>query len=122
MHSRRVRQVAALLLFATALPQCGSRDCTGVAVWSFRVHVEDSVSGTAICDASVTASEGGTETQLTCLGSDNCPCVGVAEQLGTFQITVRKSGYQTRSTTIIVNESDDCHVVAKDATVKLDAE
>lgn len=117
-----LERVALLLLFSSALPQCGaaeSKECTAIAIWSFRVHVRDSSTGAEMCDATVIASDGATDTPLSCVGEDG-PYVGVAEQLGTFQITAAKSDYRDGSTTIVVDQSDGCHVVTKDATLELD--
>ena len=116
----RIKHLTAMIIFASSLTHCsGEKSCTTQANWSFRVYVEDAVTGASICDATVNASQGSEDTQLTCLGGTGCPCVGVTEQLGTFQITAAKSGYQIGAVTIIVDQSDGCHVVTKDVTVKL---
>ena len=118
----RIKYLIAMLLFASALTHCDSEQkaCTTQANWSFRVHVKDAVTGFSICDATLSATEGTEVTELTCYDNAGCVCAGGFEQLGTFQVTVTKSGYQTFTTTIVVDQSDDCgHVVTKDVTINL---
>jgi hypothetical protein len=105
---------------SSANPQQPGRLCTDIAVWSFRVHVEDSSTGAQICDANVTASDGSVDTPLEPLGGSDCLYVGVAEQLGTFQITTAKAGYRTSATMLTVDQSDGCHVITEDTVVSLD--
>jgi len=52
-------------------------------------------------------------------GTPDCFYFGVAELLGTFQISVTKAGYQAAQTTITVDEVDGCHVRREDGTVSL---
>ena len=117
-----VLRLMAVMAIGVGCNACASdgRECTSIAVWSFRVHVADSSTGEQICDANVTASEGSMDTQLTPLGEPDCIYVGVAEQLGTFTITTEKAGYRTSATTITVDQSDGCHVITKDRLVELD--
>jgi hypothetical protein len=101
------------------LASCSATSCNAFARWSFRIRVRDSVTGSPICDAALSATDGATETPLTSVGSPDCVYVGVAEQLGTFHISVTKAGYQTSATTVIVDQKDECNVITKDATVTL---
>ncbi|HEY0464935.1 MAG TPA: hypothetical protein VGC79_12025, partial [Polyangiaceae bacterium] len=100
-----------------SLPGCTSKTCNDVFVWSLRIRVNDSVTGSAICDATVTATKGTTQTTLMQAGGPDCLYVGIGEELGTFRVSVSKAGYEPASTTVTVDEEDECHVVPKDATV-----
>lgn len=107
-------------LCLASLPGCTSKTCNAVLLWSLRIRVNDSVTGSAICDATVTATKGTTQTALMHSGgADGCLYFGIGEELGTFQVSVTKAGYQPSSTTVTVDEEDECHVVPKDATVVL---
>ena len=111
--------LGALCLACTA---CGSsaQECTAIATWSFRVRVTDSKTGASICDATLIASDGSKDTTLTSVGGADCLYVGVTEQLGTFRVTATKAGYQTGMTSIVVDQSDGCHVVTQDGGVTLE--
>jgi len=101
------------------LPSCSSSQCDASLWSSIRLHVSDSVTGAAICDASATATKGSSQTTLTASGPPDCLYFGVGEILGTFQISVTKAGYQAAQTTVIVDEVDGCHVRTEDASVSL---
>lgn len=122
MIARVGRVVFALVLVAGAVSSvaCGPTtvSCTTEARASFVVHVEDAKTSSAICDARVTASDASQTWTLHTYGPPDCSYTGVYEQPGTFQITVSKAGYQEDKTTVVVN-SDTCHVITKDVSVKL---
>jgi hypothetical protein len=93
--------------------------CTASSAWSLRIRVQDASTGASICDASLVASLGTVHEQLKCFGRYDCRCVGFSEQQGTFQVTVTKPGYRTVTKTVVVDQSTGCHVVTKDATVRM---
>ena len=106
-------------LAATPWSDGGVKPCTAGSAPSLRIRVQDAFTGASICDASVVGSLGTVHEPLTCSGGFDCRCVGFGEKLGTFQVTVTKPGYRSATTTVVVDKSTGCHVVTKDATVKI---
>lgn len=99
------------------LPSCSQ--CDNSERYSVRLYVRDSVTGSAICDASATATKGSNQTTLMAFGGSDCSYSGVGEVLGTYRIDVTKAGYQAAQTTVTVDEMDGCHARREDVTVSL---
>lgn len=109
MLALEVRSIATAALGLSVLNACGS-DCDAALRWSIVAHVRDANTGAEICGASGVAQDGPYQEDLTCFGAPSCSCNGVSERLGTYQVTISAPGYQPSTKTVIVDDSDACHV------------
>jgi hypothetical protein len=99
---------------ATLVPLESS--CTGDVVEALALTVRDET-GAAICDATVTASDGAFSAALQpSAGGGVCVWSGLPERSGVYDVTVSKPGYATVTRENVVVTADRCHV----KTVSLD--
>ncbi len=109
MLALELRGIATVALGLSVLNACGS-DCDAGLRWSIVAHVRDANTGAEICDASGVARDGSYQQDLTCFGSPTCSCNGVGERLGTYEVTITAPDYQPSTKTVVVDDSDACHV------------
>ena len=108
--------LAVVVLCALGACTGGEVACTADYRYGLTVTVVDEA-GAAICDATVTITDGDYEETLENVGGDDCAYVGAGERAGTYAITAEKAGYQTASESGVVVDEDECHVIAE--TVEL---
>ncbi len=102
------------------LPNCSSsKSCDASLHYSINVTVRDEATGERICNASVVAQDGQFQEALQCSAATDCTCFGVGERLGTYEVTVSAPGYQTAKKTVVVDDSDECHVTRENVEFKL---
>jgi hypothetical protein len=101
---------------------CGGADCSSVARFALVVHVEDAT-GTPVCDASVTVTDGDFSATLTAEGTaSNCTYSGPAEREGTYTVEASRGGATGQTDGVSVKRSGDCDVLnTEQVTVKLNA-
>jgi hypothetical protein len=117
-------------MFLVAIALCsGQVSCAQACTADFRyglsVSVVDRLTGAPICDATVTATDGGHSETLTMLPRDpladagiQCLYLGAGERAGTYAIDARAGGRQS-STTGIELTRDACHVVGRAVRLEL---
>ncbi len=101
------------------LPNCSSKSCDDSLHYSINVTVRDEATGERICNASIVARDGQFQETLQCSTGTDCTCFGVGERLGTYEVTVSASGYQIAKKTVVVDDSDECHVARQHVEFKL---
>ncbi|MCB9582103.1 MAG: hypothetical protein H6717_34025 [Polyangiaceae bacterium] len=119
MLALELRSIATAALCLSVLNACGS-DCDAAVRWSIVAHVRDANTGAEICNASGVAQDGPYQEDLTCFDSPTCSCNGVGERLGTYEVTISAPGYQSSKKTVVVDDSDACHVETVHVEFKLD--
>ena len=95
----------------------GPAVCTDEAVTSVLLTLEDDGGG-AVSDATVSYSVDGSATAPCDEGSQGTYFCG-AEQLGCFRITVAADGFDPVDAEIVVDDSDECHVLTEELTLFL---
>ncbi len=98
-----VTRIKALLLVAglTLLAGCGQEGasgvvCTTIAEAGLSVRVSDARTGSAVCDATVTATEAGYSETLLPL---DCRYLGAYERPGTYVVSVTAAGFVPKAVT-----------------------
>ena len=119
-----------LFLFVLCTPfllvsACESSDddpifCTQEVVPGLRIAVLDATNGQPLVEnVAVRAIDGTYQETLEFLPGLEHPFSGADERMGTYIITVTKSGYQTYTSPPIVVTRDVCHVITQSLTVNL---
>ncbi|GAC1351999.1 MAG: hypothetical protein NVS3B20_11480 [Polyangiales bacterium] len=123
--ARLVRWAVLAGVFALSLGAlgCASRtsNCTTDARNSIALRVTDE-NGFLVCDAKVVVHEGAINHDMSSVGpAGSCAWFGLAEQAGTFDLTVSKPGYVTNEVKgVVVTTEPACHhVVTKEVNVQL---
>gem|GEM_PF-2812463 len=119
-----ISAIAALHVVAlTTLPTGCSSACTPDPRMSFYVEVIDAASGAAVCDATVTyASEATSAARAKAeprILAKSCTYSGPNEAVGTFAVTVERSGFTAQTQTVDV-PFDGCHVEMQRLRVALE--
>ena len=121
---RKIRHGRAAALGAAA---CGDEPnpviCTAIAVSALTVTVVDAATNQPLCDAEVTATDGGFRETLPVFPGSGADCrySGPFERPGTYEVTVRRAGYPTAVQSNIRVTSDECHVIGVPVTIRLTA-
>jgi hypothetical protein len=93
-----VKNLAAALMMAAAVAANGCSDQTGpcppVFCPGLHVRVQNGETGESICDAVVTARDGGRFYTLVPLAAGSCDYVGVG-QPGTYVVAAERSGFSS---------------------------
>jgi hypothetical protein len=124
MKMRCVRRALLISALAGVLAACDTplepHVCTAIAVDAINVTVTDAASGQRICDATVTASDGGFREQLRVLGGPaDCVYSGPTERAGRYEVQVSRPGYATASASGVRVDADECHVIPVRVAVPL---
>ncbi len=102
------------------LQGCGGYACDSSAHPGLIVRVRNA-SGGAVCDASVTATDGHYSEVLQAGGTaHDCTYVGALERRGTYTVTADRRG-STGTVPGVKVRSAKCHVITAEVTVKLGA-
>ena len=94
--------------------------CTSEANFSFVVTLVDADTNAEICDATVVASQDGTDTTLSLINvfSGSCSYSGIEEQEGVFDIVATHPDYEDATFSVDVG-GDICHVETEFVEVSL---
>ena len=115
-----VKTVATWALAAVGLSPCfagcAQQDCTADARFGLLVTVTDGA-GQTMCDAMVTATDGG-HTETLGPNPSQCTFVGALERRGTYTLAATIAG---RSATVdgVRVLADDCHVIPAQVTITI---
>jgi hypothetical protein len=103
-----------------AIPGCGGCSGGGAAAPGLEVTVEDGPGGPALCDATVTASDGTHIESLIQImpTSGTCAYVGAYERPGVYTIDVASGGRSVTLTDVRVTNGE-CHVSLTRVTATL---
>jgi hypothetical protein len=111
-----MRGLGVALLSAASLAGCHAVKvndpgviCTAIAVSSLNVTVRDAATGQLLCDAAVTAIQGGTTYTLRQTG--DCRYAGPEERDGTFEVRAARAGYAASAVGNVRVGKDECHVI-----------
>ena len=113
-----------IAMLSLYLGGCGEalepRVCTAIAVDAMTVRLVDAVSGQRLCDANVTATDGGFTAELRefAVGAD-CSYSGPTERPGRYEVRVTRAGYEPALRAGVVVTADECHVIPVLVTVDL---
>ena len=122
-----MRKFAWAAVVALVAAGCGDEPnpviCTAIAVAALNVTVVDAATNQPICDAEVTATDGGFRETLPVFPGSGADCrySGPFERPGTYEITVRRAGYPMAVQAGVRVLSDECHVIGVPVTVRLTA-
>ena len=133
MHSPRINRWVAMsgcvaILGTAACSSSGPTAvaCTGDPVYGLAITVENAATGAPVTDsASVVISDGSYVESYHYLGAAGQPASGTihaaSERAGTYNISIRKSGYAAYDTAGVNVTKDACHVQPVQVIAKLDS-
>jgi hypothetical protein len=114
-----IASLTAFVACSGMLAGCSEKTCNNRAYPGLDVTVVDA-GGTAVCGATVTATDGAyTETLRASVGSP-CHYEGAVERTGVYTVTATFDGLTVTTPDVTVGH-DECHVVTKIITVMLPA-
>jgi len=122
-----MRKFAWAAVVALVAAGCGDEPnpviCTAIAVAALNVTVVDAATNQPICDAEVTATDGGFRETLPVFPGSGTVCrySGPFERPGTYAVAVSRSGYPAVVQSGIRVTSDECHVIGVPITIRLTA-
>jgi hypothetical protein len=106
-----------LILIALIATGCDPPNCSAYSVTGLGVTVVDSTQS-PVCDAVVTAKDGGYTEELMLVTGGPCVYVGAVERAGTYSITAKRQGASGRLNGVKVT-ADQCHVHPVTATITI---
>ena len=118
MQAVSVVRLACVTLAALATScSAGSTNCTDIAEAGLTVYVLDQTTGSPICNATVTATDGAyNEVLQQTSPASGCYYAGAYERAGTYDVAVSAPGYTTNNQTGIVVPAGVCHVQGQTLT------
>ncbi len=120
MSILRMWRVAGAVAGLLLLGGCGITDpvCTGQVVPAVQVAVVDSVSGEAVVEPLVWVRDGTFQDTLDVFGG---LAVGAYERAGTYEVHVEHDSYAAWARSGVTVTEDECHVITRELTARLQA-